>query len=113
MEDIVCYCPICQTEVLFEDVKVPDAAHSSQPLVSKTLYCPHCEMLVEPVVTLVSLLDRGNPAYHDTVPAYRGRSRASGSNAGGSQRGDLSDEGASLWRLDPEEELRNTWQPKH
>jgi len=112
MEDIVCCCPICQTEVLFEDLKVLDAARSREPLASTTLYCPHCEMLVEPVVALVSVLNHGSPEYHDYVPADRGRTRAGGSNAGGSQRGDLSDEGASQWRVDPQEELRNTWQPK-
>lgn len=113
MEDIICYCPICQTEVLFEDLKVLDAARSSRPLTSETLYCPHCEMLVEPVVALVDTIGQSSPAYHDNVPADRGRLRSAGSNAGGSQRGDLSDEGASQWRTDPREAERNTSQPKH
>lgn len=112
MEDIICYCPICQTEVLFEDLKVLDAAHASRPLASETLYCPHCEMLVEPVVALVDTIGHADPAYHDDVPAEPGRARSAAANAGGSQRGDASDEGASQWRTDPREAERNTWQPK-
>jgi hypothetical protein len=40
------------------------------------------------------------------------RKRESGSNAGGSQRGDDSDEGASQWRRDPKEGERDSWQDK-
>lgn len=113
MEGIICYCPICQGQLLFEDLKVLNPTRSSQPLITTTLYCPHCEMLVEPVVAAVAILDHSNPAFRGDIPRYAGRLRSSGSNAGGSQRGDLSDEGASQWRVDPEEEERNTWQPKH
>ena len=42
----------------------------------------------------------------------RGRSREDGSNAGGSQRGDNSDQGASQWRRDPKEAERNSWKDK-
>lgn len=54
------------------------------------------------------------PVFGPAPPAqdYPGRSRTAGWNAGGSQRGDLSDEGASQWRRDPKEAERNTWQDK-
>jgi hypothetical protein len=42
----------------------------------------------------------------------QGRTRESGSNAGGSQSGDDSDQGASQWRRDPKEAERNSWQDK-
>jgi hypothetical protein len=46
--------------------------------------------------------------------AARGeRSRESGSNDGGSQRGDDSGHGASSWRTDPKEAERNTWEDKN
>ena len=35
MEDIVCYCPICQGQLLFEDSKNVNAAYSAQPLSPK------------------------------------------------------------------------------
>ena len=112
MEDIVCSCPICQGQLLFEDLKTENAANSSEPLAAEKLYCPHCEMLVDPVISKVDSLGKGDPAYHDAAPDNAGRTMAAGANAGGSQRGDLSDEGGTQWRTDPKEAERNTWRPK-
>ncbi len=112
MEDIVCYCPICQGQLLFEDSKNVNAAYSAQPLITEKLYCPHCEMLVDPVIAKVDTLGKGDPAYHDLAPDNPGRTMAAGANSGGGQRGDDSDEGATKWRTDPEEDERNTWRPK-
>lgn len=113
MEDVICYCAICQGQVPFEDVKTLNAACSPQPLTTDKVYCPHCEMLVEPVTANVTALGNVDPAFRGDVPGDRGRSRSGGTNAGGSQRGDVSDEGATQWRSDPEEAERNTWRPKH
>ena len=48
----------------------------------------------------------------DARSENQGRSREGGTNAGGSQRGDLSDQGATQWRQDPSEVERNTWRDK-
>jgi hypothetical protein len=112
MEDIICYCPNCQGQLLFEDMKNVNAAYSSEPLITEKLYCPQCEMLVDPVIAKVDTLGKGDPAYHDLAPDNPGRTMAGGANAGGSQRGDSSDEGATQWRTDPGDEERNTWRPK-
>jgi hypothetical protein len=112
MEDIICYCPNCQGQLLFEDLKGPDPTSPVPALAAEKLYCPRCEMLVAPVIANVDSLGKGDPAYRDDSPAERGRSTAAGSNAGGTQRGDLSDEGATQWRTDPAEAERNTWRPK-
>jgi rubredoxin len=110
MADSNCYCPICHGKVLFHDVMAPRDPHSGELLIPDKLYCPHCEMLVEPeVVPVGGEADLAHPA----APAEnRGRLRVGGSNAGGSQRGDLSDEGATQWRQDPTEGERNSWSDK-
>src|SRR5579872_5539464 len=94
------YCPICKGKVLSTMTEtLAIASGPSRPMPGEKLYCPSCEMLVEPIV--------GSAL---TMPAlvYLGRSRTDGSNAGGSQRGDISDEGASQWRQNPNEGERNT-----
>jgi len=112
MDDVICYCPLCQGQLLFQDLKNRDASHSSAPLIVDKLYCPQCELLVEPVIAPVASIGHSDPAFRSDTPADRGRTSAGGSNAGGSQRGDLSNQGATQWRVDPREAERNTWQPK-
>lgn len=112
MDDALYSCPICHGNVLFEDVSNPRAARTREALTTQTLYCPHCEMLVEPIVTSAEQREKEGIAGRDAGTENRGRSRPGGSNAGGSQRGDLSDEGATQWRSDPEEVERNTWKDK-
>lgn len=75
MEDVICYCAICQGQVPFEDVKTLNAACSPQPLTTDKVYCPHCEMLVEPVTANVTALGNVDPAFRGDVPGDRGRSR--------------------------------------
>ena len=97
------HCPICKGNV-FSTMMEP--LHRTELLTlaaGDTLYCPSCEMLVEPIL--------GSPSL-SPVHDHLGRSRTGGSNAGGSQRGDLSDQGASQWRQDPQEGERNTWLEK-
>lgn len=106
MDDIIYHCPMCKTKVLFDDMITPDKDRPSKALGGEKLYCPSCEMLVEPVAVFATI------AVHRDEPEYRGRTRAAGSNAGGSQSGDLSDEGATQWRRDPQEAERNTWKDK-
>jgi hypothetical protein len=95
IQEGIYYCPICKCRVLGE---------SSGPAQPETLYCPSCEMLVAPVF---------GPAPASSAHDHGGRSRTGGSNAGGSQRGDLSDQGASQWRRDPTEGERNTWNDRN
>lgn len=94
-------CPLCKKELADPG---PGGVAESTPM--ETLYCASCEMLIVPVAS---------SAPHVTVNASdsRGRIRSGGSNAGGSQRGDSSDDGASQWRTDPREVERNTWQDKN
>src|ERR1700681_3265640 len=99
METVIC--PICKKQLRDETLS---ASESAESLPGETLYCPSCEMLVEPVVSS----GRVGADASDSI----GRTRCGGSNAGGSQRGDLSDEGASQWRKDPKEGERNSWQCK-
>jgi hypothetical protein len=101
VEDIVCSCPICQGQLLFEGLKTENAAYTTAPLAAEKLYCPHCEMLVVPVIAKVDSLGKGDPAYHDAPPDNSERTMAAGASAGGSQHGDLSDEGGTQWRKDP------------
>lgn len=104
-------CSVCHGHVRSEDLALPPGLPESLP--GQKLYCPHCEMLVEPEIeTEAAKLQEGHAAHGDAAAENRGRDRQSGSNAGGSQRGDLSDEGATQWRVDPQEDLRNTWQDK-
>lgn len=105
------WCPVCHGPVLSKDLATPPGAVPEFPAGQK-LYCAHCEMLVEPEIKHEAKLDEGDPAGRDAATENRGRDRPSGSNAGGSQRGDLSDEGATQWRADPRENLRNTWKDK-
>ena len=112
MADLNCYCPICHGKVLFHDVMAPRDSRTGELLIPDKLYCPHCEMLVEPKVVLAGA--EGDAAHQamEAASENHGRSRVAGSNAGGSQRGDLSDEGATQWRDDPTEGERNSWSDK-
>jgi len=110
METVVLHCPQCHGRLLAADAPIGDLPEHR--LAGENYYCPSCEMFIEP--------DRLSDAPGETLatidpditPEERGRPRAAGSNAGGSQRGDLSDQGASQWRRDPEETERNTWKDK-
>lgn len=97
------YCPVCGTRVLFSPTRTVPEAQPPRP--GENLYCPSCEMLVQPIDYSVR-----QPA--SDPQQNPGRNDAGGSNAGGSQRGDLSDQGATLWRSDPAETERNTWSDK-
>lgn len=99
MESLIC--PICKRQLA--DSPGASATNGSRP--GETLYCPACEMLVEPVVS-------SKPRVKVDASDNRGRIRSGGSNAGGSQGGDMSGQGASQWRQDPREGERNTWQDK-
>jgi hypothetical protein len=110
METLIYRCPICHGKVLFEDVVDPQQ-QEPEAVVTDKLYCPHCEMLVEPEVRSESAEPAAVLA-RDAGTENRGRSREGGSNAGGSQSGDLSDQGASQWRRDPLEGERNSWHDK-
>src|ERR1700747_900017 len=93
MESLIC--PICKKQL--SDAN--GAGEANRRRSGEKLYCPSCEMLVDP---LASAENRVRVDASDN----RGRIRSGGSNAGGSQRGDMSDEGASQWRKDPEEGKR-------
>ena len=112
MDSAMYYCPLCATQVLFDEGGVPGEPASVAPPVPQTMYCPQCEMLVNPVAASVALLDGGDPSFKGVAPENEGRSRADGTNAGGAQRGDLSDEGAALWRRDTSESGHDTWRDK-
>lgn len=90
MEDLRYSCPICYGNVLFEDMANRRAAPSRESLATLKLYCPHCEMIVEPVITTAEERSRKGIGRRDAGTENRGRAREGGSNAGGSQRGDLS-----------------------
>ena len=94
--------------MLFEDAAKQIQSGSGEPLATDEMYCPHCEMLVNAVPAPDVVGVRRTDAGEET----RGRVQEGGSNAGGSQRGDSSDEGASQWRRDPAETERNTWADK-
>ena len=112
MPDVTCYCPICHHKVLFHDATQATDERTGEPLIPDKLYCPHCEMLVEPEVVAAGVGPELAPRGGDASAENRGRTREAGSNAGGSQRGDLSDQGATQWRQDPTEAERNTWSDK-
>jgi len=114
MPDLTCYCPICHGKVLFHDETSAIDKRTGAPLIPDKLYCPHCEMLVAPEVVLAGGEESFESSHPEIDPAAenRGRSRQGGSNAGGSQRGDLSDQGGTQWRVDPDEGERNTWSDK-
>jgi hypothetical protein len=100
---------MCHGRVLAADTPAGD--HPAQRLPGQNYYCPSCEMFVEPgnASSGESNLDSIDPA---ETPEDRGRPRAAGSNSGGSQRGDMSDQGATQWRKDPQDTERNTWKDK-
>ncbi len=112
MEDAVYSCPICHGHVLLEDLATPPGGAPPDALLARKLYCPHCEMVVEPVGETPQQRHEEGADTRDAATENRGRTRQTGSNAGGSQRGDLSDEGATQWRVDPDESLRNSWSDK-
>ncbi|MGH9689369.1 MAG: hypothetical protein ACRD5K_20075 [Candidatus Acidiferrales bacterium] len=112
MENPMYSCPICHGNLLFEDMAAPPGKRPVESALTQKFYCPHCEMLVEPVITSTEERAEEGIASRDAGTENRGRSSAAGSNAGGSQRGDLSDEGATQWRTDPRETERNTWEDK-
>lgn len=112
MENPMYACPICRGNLLFQDEAAPPSGRPDQSAIPREFYCPHCEMLVEPVVTSAEQRAEEGIAGRDAGTENHGRSRSGGSNAGGSQRGDLSDEGATQWRTDPRETERNTWEDK-
>ena len=101
-------CPICKGKVLFEDAAKQSERGSRESLATDQMYCPHCEMLVNAVPSPGAVGVRRTDAGDENL----GRSAEGGTNAGGSQRGDASDEGASQWRKDPSETERNTWADK-
>jgi hypothetical protein len=113
MEKLIYYCPICGGKVLVEETINPRPEGVGEPGEPSKLYCPHCEMLVVPLAaSLATAQAAGTIRGTDAAIENRGRSREGGTNAGGAQRGDLSDQGAAQWRPDPREVERNTWQDK-
>jgi hypothetical protein len=110
MEEVVLYCPMCHGRLLAADTPAP--GHPPHRLPGETFFCPSCEMFVEPERGADTASTTDPAAHPIDAPSDRGRARAAGSNAGGSQRGDSSDEGATQWRKDPIDDERNTWQDK-
>jgi hypothetical protein len=102
MENLIC--PLCMKKLSDRGMPIPGPGQVAGSMPINTLYCASCEMLVAPVAA---------PHVTDHASDNRGRVRSGGSNAGGSQRGDSSDQGASQWRTDPREAERNTWQDKN
>jgi hypothetical protein len=101
---------MCHGRLLAADAPIGGLPEQRVP--GQNYYCPSCEMFVEPSESPADKnksLEDINP---DFAPGNTGRARVSGSNAGGSQRGDLSDQGATQWRRDPQEAERNTWKDK-
>ncbi|HEY6467374.1 MAG TPA: hypothetical protein VIY69_15350 [Candidatus Acidoferrales bacterium] len=110
MQGVIAHCPMCHGRLLTADAPIGDL--KPQRIAGETYYCPTCEMFVEPEEGAVGIEETLATIDPDITPEDRGRPRASGTNAGGSQRGDDSDEGASQWRRDPQETERNTWKDK-
>jgi hypothetical protein len=107
MTDTPLYCPICRGRLLSRESSID---HQPERVADDKFYCPSCEMFVEPTV---SPRHEGSEPPDRTDPQFnRGRTSQGGTNAGRSQRGDLSDEGATQWRRDPQETERNTWKEK-
>jgi hypothetical protein len=104
MDELIYVCPICQGEVLFEDTI---DLRGGELLLADRLYCPHCEILVEPVIHSAAMRSE-RARMRDAGSENRGRSREGGSSAGGSQSGGLAHQGASQWRRDPLEGERNS-----
>ena len=111
MEGVIVHCPNCRGRVLAADSRIGNLP--AQRLPGHDYYCPSCEMFVEPGGDAPSgkreTLDSIDPG---ETPENRGKPLAAGTSAGGSQRGDLSDQGATQWRRDPTDTERNTWKDK-
>jgi uncharacterized protein YbaR (Trm112 family) len=103
MESLIC--PICKRQLSDGGSTTPGPRELAGSVPIETLYCASCEMLVAPLASSV-------PRVSVNASDNHGRIRSGVSNAGGSQRGDASDHGASQWRTDPREAERNTWQDK-
>ena len=101
-------CPICKGHLIAREQK---QTGTQEGLSAKKLYCPSCEMLVEPVAQATADTN-SKPPVPEKPSQNPGRTRQGGTNAGGSQRGDYSDEGATQWLSDPKETERNTWSDK-
>jgi uncharacterized protein YbaR (Trm112 family) len=101
MESLIC--PLCKRQLSDGATTTPGPRELAGSMPIEKLYCASCEMLVAPLA---------NSAPRVSVNASDNRGRSGVSNAGGSQRGDSSDHGASQWRTDPREAERNTWQDK-
>jgi hypothetical protein len=103
--DVILYCPVCHGRLLSEDVGVRGQV---QLLMGREFYCPSCEIYTKadpnPPVAHARPEDV-NPADSPKTPIHSAR----GTNAGGSQGGDLSDEGAGLWYRDPKETDGRLW----
>lgn len=99
-------CPLCSKELSGRGMTIPGPGEVARSMPIETVYCASCEMLVAPVSSSA-------PRLNVNASDNQGRIRSGGSNAGGSQRGDSSDQGASQWRTDPREAERNTWQDKN
>jgi hypothetical protein len=110
MPGVITYCPMCHGRLLTADAPIGDL--KVQRLAGETYYCPSCEMFVEPAESHGTSGETLSSIDPDITPEDRGRPRAAGSNAGGSQRGDLSDQGATQWRRDARDTERNTWKDK-
>ena len=97
------FCAICGTRILSAHDQVNPPEHRADP--GEKLYCPHCEMMVDGVNA-----PHGQP--HIQGLPNPGRTKSGGTNAGGSPRGDLSDQGATHWLQDPADAERNTCSDK-
>jgi len=90
MDNLIYDCPIGHGQVPTEGAIDPRPGEPGAPA---TVYCPHCEMLVMPLAASSAAAESsGNIRTSDAESENRGRSRQGGTNAGGSQRGDLSDQ---------------------
>ena len=110
MQSVIAHCPMCHGRLLTADAPIGDL--KPQRLAGETYYCPTCEMFVEPEAAPGGIEETLATIDPEITREDRGRPRSSGTNAGGSQRGDDSDQGASQWRRDPQEAERNTWKDK-
>ena len=104
MENLIC--PLCMKKLSDRGMSIPGPGQGAGSMQIETLYCASCEMLVAPLSSFA-------PRVSVNASDNQGRIRSGGSNAGGSQRGDSSDQGASQWRTDPREAERNTWRDKN
>ena len=105
MEDVILYCPNCHGRLLSSDVEVGGEVHR---LMGEEFYCPSCEMFTAPDPNppiAHAVPEEVNPADSPKTPVHSAR----GTNAGGSQSGDLSDQGAAQWYRDPRETDGRLW----